>query len=255
MDGKRAVIGIILIAIFGIYLVNTDRLNVVLDTLSAVLPEQPPIVQEPVEAPPVVTQPLIDAGLIDPISSFLKPNEVVLLLDSLTVTSKKPATEYDRKNFGGGWADLDGNGCDQRNDTLLRDLTETSFRAGTNDCVVITGILDDPFTGEVINFVKEEASKVQIDHMVPLSWAWRNGASTWSDEKLKAFANAPANLTAVSGSANGSKGDRGPSDWRPSNADYRCVYVTRFIFVVDEWDLTIDDDDRRSARRELAGCD
>jgi hypothetical protein len=254
MDGKRIAIGVILLAIFGIFLVNTDRLPVVIDTLSSVLPEQEPIVQEPVDEAPVITSPLIDAGLIDGVSSLLKPNEVVLLLDSLETTTASPASEYERDNFGSGWLDLDGNGCDQRNDTLLRDLTKVTFRAGTNDCVVITGILDDPFTGETINFVKEDASKVQIDHMVPLSWAWRNGASTWSDTKLRAFANDPANLTAVSGSANGSKSDKGPADWRPSNTDYRCVYVTRFIYIVDTWDLTIDDGDRRAARRELAGC-
>jgi hypothetical protein len=232
--------------------VNTDRFQVVVDVISEVLPEQPPAVQEPVEA--VVAKPLIEAGLIDPVTALLKPNEVVLLLDSLTITTGEPTSEYDRDNFGGGWLDLDGNGCDERNDTLQRELTEVTFREGTNNCIVITGTLEDNFTGKTIYFLKAEASKIQIDHMVPLSWAWRNGASNWSDEKLRAFANDAANLTAVDGSANGSKGDRGPSEWRPSNVEYRCIYLARFIYVVHEYDLTMDNDDGRTARRELAGC-
>ena len=41
--------------------------------------------------------------------------------------------------FGPAWADVDRNGCDQRNDVLHRDLTEVQVREGTQGCVVIAG--------------------------------------------------------------------------------------------------------------------
>ena len=34
-----------------------------------------------------------------------------------------PETGYSRDHFGAGWADMDRNGCDTRNDVLARDLT------------------------------------------------------------------------------------------------------------------------------------
>ena len=45
------------------------------------------------------------------------------------------------------WADVDHNGCDTRNDMLHRDLTAVTLKPGTTDCVVLTGVLNDPYTG------------------------------------------------------------------------------------------------------------
>jgi hypothetical protein len=70
------------------------------------------------------------------------------------------------------WADVDRNGCDQRNDVLRRDLTEVQAREGTHGCVVIGGMLDDPYTGATVPFEKADAAQVPIDHVVPLSAAW-----------------------------------------------------------------------------------
>lgn len=36
--------------------------------------------------------------------------------------------------FGGAWFDVDGNGCDTRNDILARDLTDVTFKNGVNLC-------------------------------------------------------------------------------------------------------------------------
>jgi hypothetical protein len=89
-----------------------------------------------------------------------------------------PKTGYTRAQFGQTWADVDRNGCDTRNDILKRDLTGEVFRAKTRDCVVESGTLIDPFSGETINFVRGVTSsmEVQIDHVVALSNAWQTGA-------------------------------------------------------------------------------
>ena len=175
-------------------------------------------------------------------------------LDAIPVAVDR-ASGYERDAFGSGWLDTDDNGCDTRNDILARDLRDESFKAGSV-CVVISGVLDDPYTATVIRFVRGAGTsdEVQIDHIVPLSWAWGYGAGGWTDERRKAFANDPRNLRAVEGSANMSKGDSGPGEWMPANAAFRCDYVVSFIAVVVVYELSIPDTDRGAIREVLAGC-
>lgn len=150
--------------------------------------------------------------------------------------------------------DTDHNGCDQRNDTLRRDLTHLTYKPGTHGCVVTTGTLADPYTGAEIAFTKGErtSSAVQIDHVVPLSWAWQHGASTWSDDHREQLAT-DLNNQAADGTANESKSDQGPATWLPA-ASYSCTYVTRFAYVVHRYELTLDTADRDAITRVLDSC-
>jgi hypothetical protein len=59
------------------------------------------------------------------------------------VKGRAPKTGYTRDEFGPAWADTDRNGCDTRNDILARDMTNETFKQGTNNCVVMTGTLAD----------------------------------------------------------------------------------------------------------------
>ena len=61
------------------------------------------------------------------------------------------------------------------------------------------------YSGEVIF----DASKLDIDHIVPLKWDWGHGANEWSKEKREKFANDPVNLVAVEASLNRQKGAKG----------------------------------------------
>lgn len=90
------------------------------------------------------------------------------VLALLQIKGRAPRTDYDRDAFAYREVDLDRNGCDTRNDILNRDLQATTHRPGTDGCVVLTGMLDDPFSGEWISFVRgaDTSSDVQIDHMV-----------------------------------------------------------------------------------------
>ncbi|NKX56763.1 HNH endonuclease family protein, partial [Arthrobacter mobilis] len=118
------------------------------------------------------------------------------LLETIPVKGRAPKTGYDRDEFGSGWQDPDRNGCDARNDILARDLTDETFRPGTNNCIVLTGTLADPFTATTIRFVRGNATStaVQIDHIVPLSDAWQKGARQLAPNQREAFANDPLNL-------------------------------------------------------------
>jgi hypothetical protein len=97
------------------------------------------------------------------------------VLASLPVKGRAPKTGYSRDQFGQAWADVDRNGCDTRNDTLRRDLSAIALKPGTHDCVVLSGVLVDPYTATLLNFLRGNATStaVQIDHVVALSDAWQ----------------------------------------------------------------------------------
>jgi Protein of unknown function (DUF1524) len=161
---------------------------------------------------------------------------------------------YRRDQFGPAWADVDHNGCDTRDDILNRDLTAKQWRTGTHQCVVIAGILHDPYTGRTIHFTKAHATAVQIDHVVPLGDAWQTGAASWSDARRKQFANDPENLLAVDGPANEAKGDDDTSEWLPPNTASRCSYVARQVTVKARYGLWVTATEQRAIHAVLAQC-
>ncbi|MFM9378349.1 DUF1524 domain-containing protein [Gordonia sp. VNK21] len=181
-------------------------------------------------------------------------------LNTLAVKGRAPKTGYDRALFGQAWSDdvsVAGghNGCDTRNDILRRDLTDITVKAGTRDCVVLSGTLADPYTGQTIRFVRgPESSAVQIDHVVALSDAWQKGAQGWSSDKRRDFANDPVNLLAVSGTANQSKGDGDAATWLPRNKAYRCTYVAKQVTVKKKYGVWVTAAEKDAIARILGDC-
>lgn len=152
-------------------------------------------------------------------------------LAKLRVSPASSMAGYDRDAFD-HWSDLDGNGCDTREDTLKRDGERVTTGAG---CRVTSGRWTDPYGGENVS----EAGELDIDHMVPLANAWRSGAASWSDERRELFANDAVNVLAVDNSLNRQKGDKGPEAWMPPTEDYRATYAAAWIKVKLKYDLTI----------------
>jgi hypothetical protein len=165
-------------------------------------------------------------------------------------------TGYTRDQFGPAWADVDRNGCDTRNDILKRDLTEEVFKEKTKPCVVLTGTLIDPFSGETINFVRGvvTSNEVQIDHTVALSNAWQTGAFKLTADQRKAFANDPLNLLAVKGRLNSQKGDGDAATWLPPLKSFRCDYVSRQIAVKIKYKLWFTAPEKEAMIRILKTC-
>ena len=165
----------------------------------------------------------------------------VAVLETLAVKGRAPKTGYERSQFGPTWSDVDRNGCDTRNDILYRDLSSKVFKSGTRDCVVLSGVLVDPYSGEKISFVRGVSSSmdVQIDHVVALSNAWQTGAFKLSYDKRLALANDPMNLLAVKGRLNSQKGDGDAATWLPPRKDIRCAYVTQQIVVKAKYKLWV----------------
>ena len=175
-------------------------------------------------------------------------------IETLAVKGRAPKTGYSRSAFGPAWADVDRNGCDTRNDILKRDLSQVTYRAKTKDCVVESGVLLDPFSGENINFQRGEKTSalVQIDHVVALSNAWQTGIFKADLATRKNFANDPLNLLAVKGSLNSQKGDGDAATWLPPNKPFRCDYVSRQVEVKVKYGLWVTKPERDAILRILS---
>ena len=180
----------------------------------------------------------------------------VAVLETLAVKGRAPKTGYERSQYGPTWSDVDRNGCDTRNDILYRDLTSKTFKSGTQNCVVLTGILSDPYSGEKISFVRGVGSSmdVQIDHVVALSNAWQTGAFKLSYDKRLALANDPMNLLAVKGRLNSQKGDGDAATWLPPRKDIRCAYVAQQIVVKAKYQLWVTSAEKAAMVALLAKC-
>ncbi|MDG9705279.1 HNH endonuclease family protein [Streptomyces sp. DH37] len=193
-----------------------------------------------------------------PVSSGADREKARGIIEEVVTKGRGPRTGYDRDEFGYAWMDTaDGvplarNGCDTRNDLLARDGRRLRFRSGS-DCVVVSMTLADPYTGEEIAWKKRDAAEVQIDHVVPLSYAWQMGASRWPEDKRERFANDPLNLLPVDGSANSAKGDSGPAAWLPPSKRIRCAYAVRFAQVALEYGMPVTAADKRVMLRQCGG--
>jgi hypothetical protein len=178
------------------------------------------------------------------------------IIEAQVTKGRAAKTGYTRAQFGQTWADVDRNGCDTRNDILKRDLTTEVFKEKTRECVVLSGTLIDPFSGETINFVRGNVSsmEVQIDHVVALSNAWQTGAFKLSIKERTTFANDPLNLLAVKGRLNSQKGDGDAATWLPPLKSYRCDYVARQIAVKIKYRLWFTAPEKEAMVRILKSC-
>ncbi|AQA05999.1 hypothetical protein BVC93_30615 [Mycobacterium sp. MS1601] len=187
-------------------------------------------------------------------------------VDVLAGVSEVPARirsgDYRRAAFGEAWTDDNSapggrNGCDTRNDILDRDLIDKTYVAISRcPTAVATGVLRDPYTSKTIPFVRgaQTGDAVQIEHIVPLAYAWDQGARNWTDEMRVRFANDPANLVAVDGPTNQDKGDAEPAFWMPPNAAFHCQYAVQFIAVMRGYGLPIDAPSLPVLRDATATC-
>jgi hypothetical protein len=139
---------------------------------------------------------------------------------------------YERSAFGHGWDDVDGDCQDSRAEALISTSTTQVRFADKKRCLVVTGRWISPFTNRVI----QNAGDIDIDHVVPLAWAWEHGAREWSRDKRERFANDPVNLFPVELSLNRSKGAKGPDQWLPPVG--QCGYVARFVRIMKQYGLT-----------------
>jgi len=175
------------------------------------------------------------------------------ILAKLEVKGRAPKTGYDRGLFSDGWGNIGS--CDARNYILARDLKNITWRSSPA-CTVATGVLNDPYTGQVINFVRGvgTSNAVQIDHVVAVSDAWQKGAQKLSAQSRYNFYNDPLNLLAVDGPTNQQKSDSDAASWLPPRKSFRCPYVARQIAVKYKYRLWVTKAERDAMLSVLRSC-
>ncbi|MFI9003400.1 HNH endonuclease family protein [Streptomyces sp. NPDC053541] len=179
-------------------------------------------------------------------------------LAALRVAWGEHGETYERSAFGETWSDETDapggrNGCDTRDDVLRRDLS--AVRVGDrNPCVVLSGVLRDPYTGQELPYSFRRASRIQTDHVVALAAAWRAGAWAWSSERRLAYANDLDVLLATNKETNYEKGAKTPDKWRPPRREYGCEYGRRWTGIKAKYGLTVTPPEKRALEELLATC-
>lgn len=135
---------------------------------------------------------------------------------------------------------------------LIAESTVT-VTLSSDRCDVVAGRWVDAYTGAVIT----DPSTIDIDHMVPLADAHRSGGARWTTTVKRSYANdleLDVALIAVSASANRSKGDRSPDEWKPPAATAWCGYATWWVEVKYRWTLTVTSSEKSALQDMLSIC-
>ena len=177
-----------------------------------------------------------------PISEGLQTSSITPSMDAAPTIelgiSEIPSNlpQYDRDDWK-HWIDEDGDCQNARHEVLIDEsLADVEFKDAKN-CQVALGRWYDPFTAETLT----DATKLDVDHMVPLKNAHDSGGWAWNKKRKSDYANYRKyedHLIAVTASANRKKGAKGPDGWKPSNKAHWCDYATDWIEIKVEWDLT-----------------
>ena len=172
------------------------------------------------------------------------------LLETLeTITISEPEDkEYDRAEYK-HWTTKDS-GCTTREEALR--LQGQNVVTADDGCKVISGEWFDWYGGEL---TITNPSELELDHVVPLSYANSHGAAGWDKDKKEEFANdLTTQLVLVSAKENRTKSDSGASKYMPPNESYHCRYAYRWIKTVDKYDLSITEKDKEVLEEALHTC-
>ena len=150
-----------------------------------------------------------------------------------------------------GWEWTDRPGCNVREVVLIAEAR--SISEVDQDCRPLDGVWVSWYDGERF----DDASDLDIDHMVPLAEAHDSGSARWTAERKSAYANdleLAAALTAVSASSNRRKSADDPAEWKPPLRSAWCQYALDWIAVKVKWSLSADQREVDALRVMLGTC-
>lgn len=208
----------------------------------------------PTTAPAPVTTPAADgpttAPTGDPATTAAPPAafDARVVLERLVIDDRpSPQLPYRRDDWP-HWADIDGNGCEAREDALIAASLEPPELGPA--CKVLSGEWVSPYDGVVTT----DPAAIQIDHLVPLAEAHRSGGWRWNVDRRRLFANDQAELVPASAASNQSKSDKTPDQWRPAAREVWCTYALAWARVKTTYDLTVTTSERDALGQMLDTC-
>jgi hypothetical protein len=165
------------------------------------------------------------------------------VLAKLQVAPEQAGATYDRDLFN-HWTDADNDCQDARAEVLARDSKSPVAKS----CRITVGRWMSWYDSLEIT----QASRIDIDHMVPLNEAWESGAWSWTSSQREAYVNDlehVGSLTAVSASSNRSKSASDPAEWLPRYE--QCRYAQEWVAVKYRWQPTIDRSKQQTLQKLL----
>ncbi|NUT37694.1 MAG: HNH endonuclease [Hamadaea sp.] len=194
-----------------------------------------------------------------PTGGVVSPDAATALLAKLPRAAQSHWDTYTRESFGDPlWTDDTAapggrNGCDTRDDVLRRDLTGARL-GDRNPCVVLSGVLHDPYTGKLLPYDRSRASEIEIDHVVAVAAAWRSGAWAWTQQRRQEFANDIDNLMAADKTTNQDKRSQTPDNWKPPRRESWCGYARRYVTAKTRYALSVTPTEAKALGEMLATC-
>lgn len=187
---------------------------------------------------------------------YTSKEEALKALDKIQIAEPDNTRGMDRKKDFGDWH------YDKKakHNTRFEVLQNQGQNVKVENNKIVSGTWYIKYSGETITCnAKEEISKAfDIDHCVPVSYAWKHGAANWSQDKREEFANdtgVPSgctvgandtndyekhgNLIVATAHDNRAKSDSGIADWVPSNKDYLVEYAEKWIDICSYYEISI----------------
>ncbi|MEV0411201.1 HNH endonuclease family protein [Streptomyces sp. NPDC050448] len=183
----------------------------------------------------------------DVLPGLVGAQEARTRLAALKVAPPGTMAGYSRAKFT-HWAEQ-GDKCDTREVVLKRDGTNVTQ---DSECKAVSGTWKSLYDGVVVT----DASKMDIDHVVPLAEGWRSGAAGWDAAQRKAFANdlTHPQLLSVTAATNRSKGDQSPDLWQPPDKSSWCQYGRAWTTVKSTYGLTVTEPEKKMLGAMLDTC-
>ena len=174
---------------------------------------------------------------------------IINKLDALPVKDEH-TLGYGRYRYG-LWRDDDGDGCNVRDDVVIKQGTDVVNQ--TNPCNIVSGTWLSLYDKATL----EDPDAITVDHVVGLYEAWKSGAWQWTDAQRNNYLNDVRILNsvlAVSKESQTAKAGNDPKNWLPSNEGFRCAYLQAWVDVKTAWKLSVDAGERESVAAAALNC-
>ena len=159
--------------------------------------------------------------------------------------------------YGSGWSWQGVGKCNTRVEVLKRDSKKPTTPQEEYKNIKCTPKLNGKWFGPYSGTWFDKSDPLDIDHVVPVRYAYTAGAWQWSYGKRKKYANYmtdPNHLLPVDLSENRSKNDSTPLEYMPPNQSFRCPYLQIWINIKLRWGLFISKEEELFLKNELSSC-